>query len=163
MAYCTVDDVRVILRGNAEDPNEGTAASLADETITVHIASASAEIDANLYHRFTLPFNPVPDLVNNICRDIAAYLSDLTFRENVEYKSPQEPILLRYQRAEALLKSVRVGDIYLPDATGLEEPGQQVNITVANPYDSALFSSDDFIFPTRNPTDPGWHWSWWNQ
>lgn len=150
MAYSTFEQVREVV---ARDPSqdEGTGASLADTTIMGYIAEADQEIDARLSSIYSTPFNPVPPLISQISRDIAAYLSDMTFREVRDYTSDLNPVLLRYKRAQDLLKLLVSGEMDLPATTPPSSDGSASGLIVAALDDGgAMLSHADFdIHPTR--------------
>ena len=114
--YCILDDVRDVLTrdaaASAEDQNNGS--TLDEENLAAAIDDAQAEIDSRLALRYTVPFSPVPDLIKRICVAIAAYLADLNFRENRDMASELNPILQRYQRAQALLGQLSTGEAIIP-------------------------------------------------
>lgn len=140
--YCTRDEVVDVLTRNAAETS-GNAGSDDPDAIDKAIRDASQEIDAKLALKYTVPFNPVPKLINAICQDIAAYLSDLVFRENRDYTSDLSPIYLRYQRAEDLLGKLSTGEAIIPpDGTEPEPPDTGSGIRVA-----AAFSRPGLIDP----------------
>lgn len=91
-----------------------TAASLHEEVLKNAIEEAEFEIDSRLRGRYTVPFDPVPGLIKVIATAIAAYSADLTFREVRDYSSELNPVLLRYDRAKMMLKSLASGESDLP-------------------------------------------------
>ena len=114
MAYTTPAEVRLVL---TRDPNQtaGNAASLSDETIQGEIDSAQQRVDGRLALVYQVPFaDPVPTLIRDITRDIAAYLSDLTFREVRDYGSELNPVYMRYKDAVALLEQIATGKTTVP-------------------------------------------------
>jgi phage gp36-like protein len=116
MPYTTKERVRLVLARN-QDQADGTGAMLSDEQINDNIAEADREIDGKLSSVFATPFNPVPELIANLSRDIAAYLSDLAFREVRDYQSSLNPVVLRYQRAQDMLKALMNGSMDIPGVT----------------------------------------------
>lgn len=140
--YVTVAGVREALARDVTAPT-GTAASLGDADLEAAITSAQAEVDAKLSARYVVPFSePVPLLVREITRDIAAYLADLRYRQGKGYESDRDPVLLRYQRAQELLEKAATGALDLPgvDLAG----GGPARMRPINRYPGRLFATEDF-------------------
>lgn len=137
MPYCTVEQVRqAVARDLADD--DGTGSSLTNDVISRYIDEADREIDSKLVSLYQTPFNPVPPLISTISVAIAAYLGDLTYREVRDYQSDLNPILLRYKRAQELLKALANGSADLPGAEPSTDPSGEGQI-VAAISDGALF------------------------
>lgn len=162
--YCTRDQVVDVLTRDAAEV-EGNAGTVDDEAVDKAIQDAMAEIDSRLGIKFTVPFDPVPPLINSVAQDIAAYLTDLTFRENRDYSSELSPIYLRYQRAQAMLGRLSTGEAIIPpDGSDPENPPDTGNgLRVAAVYSRPpLVSPCDFdipgVFGYRPPywTAEGW-------
>jgi phage gp36-like protein len=156
MAYTTPDEVRLVLTRNPTQ-TAGNAASLSDTTIESEINSAQQRVDGRLALVYLVPFaDPVPTLIRDITRDIAAYLSDLTFREVRDYGSELNPVYLRYKDALALLEQIATGKTTVPgDPVPPEsEAGSQ---TVVATFDGGQQPLGDF-FDERRPGDGpiGW-------
>jgi phage gp36-like protein len=112
--YTTPAEVRLVLTRDL-DQTAGNAASLSDATILSEIASAQQRVDGRLALVYQVPFaDPVPLLIRDITRDVAAYLSDLTFREVRDYGSELNPVYLRYKDALALLEQIATGKTTVP-------------------------------------------------
>lgn len=163
MAYSTVEQVQLIV---VRDPNqdEGTGSSLPVPTIEDAIDEADREIDGKLRSIYTVPFNPVPALVSRISRDIAAYLSDLTFREVRDYQSDLNPILLRYKRAQDMLKLLVSGEMDLPSIPSAETNAS--GLIVAGLDDGGLLlSPTDVDIHRYHPVNRRTGWppagDWW--
>lgn len=140
--YATVDDVRGVLARDPAAP-AGTAAELSDAEITTAITSAAAQVDSRLAGRYAVPFtDPVPQLVADITRDIAAYLADLTYRQGKDYETQMDPVVLRYQQAQALLAQLAAGQADLPVAPPVVESGGVMR--GFQPYTGRMFSSGEF-------------------
>lgn len=148
MPYTTRDEVREILARVEQGPSdipEDTAASLPDGVIDDSIEQAESEINARLGVRYQVPFtDPAPKSVRDLATDIAAYLSDLTYRETRDYESELNPVYLRYKRAMQLLADIAKGAATLP-----ENPpgsgGDSGGISVAGTYGGELvFNECDF-------------------
>lgn len=124
LTYCAVTDVRGVLARDLTH-TAANAASLTDNQIYDTILDAAQQIDGALGYTFPTPFPlPPPPQVFQICRDIAVYLADLTYRGNKEYGSSNAPVLLRYKRATDLMEQLRSGQAAL---IGWPPPGDQIN------------------------------------
>jgi len=153
--YATHDEVVDVLTRDGEKTS-GNAGSLDEEPIAKAIIDAQAEIDARLAARYTVPFVPVPQLINTIAQDIAAYLADLVFRENRDYQTDLSPIYLRYQRAQTLLGGLQTGEIRIPP-DGEDPPGADTGSRVVTAITrSPLFTSCDFDIYPRVDDPPYW-------
>lgn len=142
--YTTVLDVRITLRGS--DIETGTAADLHDAQIAIEIENAQEQVDGTLRNHYVVPFgDPVPMLIRNITRDIAAYLCDLNYRKSREYESDNYPIIRRWDRARELLEWLRTGVISL-DSDAVEVPG--VTAEVVHMYEPRLMVEAD-VFTTQ--------------
>ncbi len=135
MSYAEISDIRKQIReseliGLTDEGDLGVVdATVADNAIE----AASVEIDGYLGGRYTLPLDPVPDILKKLCADIAIYnlysLAD----------GPPENRETRYKNAIAFLKAVNKGDISLgandPEGTG---PGDTAGVSSSEP----VFSND---------------------
>lgn len=146
---------------------DGTGASLSDIQIDDQISEADQEIDGRLIGAYKIPFAaPVPVIITSISRDIAAYLCDLIFREVRDYQGEQNPVVLRYKRAQTLLGQIVKGEIDLPAATlPSDQPSSQGQITsVINPVQSGVTEQDFDIQVYRSANrvtnGPDW-WGIW--
>lgn len=162
--YCSSEEVIDVLTRDAAVV-DGNAGSIDVEPVDKAIRDAQAEIDSRLGAKYTVPFNPVPPLINSIAQDIAAYLADLIFRENRDYASELSPIYLRYQRAQAALGRLSTGEsIIPPDGSDPDNPPDVgTGLRVAAVYSRPpLISVCDFdlpgIYAGRPPywTAEGW-------
>ncbi len=146
VAYATVDEVKGVLARDVADAT-GTAATLFNpDMVDYHIASAQAEIDARLAGRYVVPFPaPVPSLIKALTVDVAAYLATLTYRQSVDV-SADDPVRLRYQRAQDMFKAIADGSMDLPAQQVPGDGGASTAgiATVRNPYRGTLFVLDDF-------------------
>lgn len=146
MAYVTPDEIRSIVARDAEQ-YDSTAASLANEQLEEAIDSATNEVEARLAGQYIVPFSPPPNtppLIVEIVRDIAAWLADLTFRQDVDYTTGNEPMLLRYQRALDLLQRLETGALTLPGADTPDIPSSSGVGRPVNPYEGDMFTMCDF-------------------
>jgi phage gp36-like protein len=141
MAYCSVEDVRLMLKGTLGDV-PAAADKLETEQIEAEIDNAQAEVDAALSNMYIVPLTAVPglvlpDVIKYITRDIAAYLCDLTFRMSKEYGGGANPIRLRYSRAKDLLNGLLNGK-YVLDVP--EDARRSTGSEVFNPYEGDLIT-----------------------
>lgn len=164
--YCDLDDIRDVLTRDAaasgEDANNGS--TLDEENLAAARLDAQDEIDAKLALRYTVPFAPVPDLIKRITIAIAAYLADLNYRENRDMQTELNPVLQRYNRAQAILGQLSTGEAIVPPNGS--DPGNPPDtgsgIRVASSYSRPpLVSVCDFDIgpPLRRPpywTPEGW-------
>lgn len=160
MAYATYEEVQDVLARDASR-QDGTAASIDEQTITAQIEAAESEINSRLAGQYTVPFNPVPKLINHLTVDIAAYLADLVFRETQDYNTDLNPVYLRYQRAQAMLSQLQAGTAVIPpDGTTPAPggPGAEVAVTLTRPplFSPAEFDTGWLSDPTPYWTDEGW-------
>lgn len=159
--YATLEQVQGVLARLAERVG-GNASSVPEAEIGENIARAAAEIDSKLATSYTVPFDPVPPLVNAIATDIAAYLSDLTFRETKDYSSELNPVYLRYQRAEAMLEQLQNGSAVIPPEGTDPGPGTGTGATVAVVLTRpALFSPCEFDFAPASAQQAYWTDEFW--
>lgn len=86
-----------------------------DDAIELQIRDAQTEVDGRLRGRYSVPFGSwpgCPELIHNVVVDTAAYLATLTYRRGKDL-TPNDPIVLRYNRARDLLKCIANGDVDL--------------------------------------------------
>jgi phage gp36-like protein len=133
-----------------------------------NIDQADTEINAKLGGVYATPFDPAPStppLIKDISIAIAAYLTDLTFREVRDYANVDgNPVVLRYKRAQELLKALANGNADLPGIEPSPDPSGDGRI-VAAIGDGPLFcpGNDTVLTPYRNPNrGPVWDpWGRW--
>lgn len=154
--YTTPDEVRLVLTRDLAQV-KGNAAGLSNQTIQEQINSAMQRIDGRLALVYKVPFgDPVPRLIRDIARDIAAYLSDLTFREVRDYGSELNPVYLRYKDALALLEQIATGKTVVP-GDPVPPEGEQGSMTVVDTYSGGQQPLGDFFDrPRRHPGPIGW-------
>lgn len=129
MSYATIAQVREVLARDSIHV-AATAASLSDPQIQDNLDDATSQVNSALGYAYPTPFGlPYPQLIVNITRDIAAYLSDLTFRGTMDYSTTNSPILLRYARAMQQLKDLAAGAAKLID---WPPPGSVVTAPASN-------------------------------
>lgn len=139
------------------DQTAGNAASLSDETLLSEINSAQQRVDGRLAQVYRVPFDdPVPTLIRDITRDIAAYLSDLTFREVRDYGSELNPVYLRYKDALALLEQIATGKTSVP-GDPVPPESEAGSMTVLDVYSGGQTPLGDiFDEPRCRPGPIGW-------
>jgi phage gp36-like protein len=143
--YAVADDVRAVVARAVSSTAGTAAASLGDAVLAAALDSAQAEVDARLAGRYQVPFIPgsVPALVVSLTVDVAAYLATLTFRESTDL-SVDDPIRLRYTRAQELLRQLGSGELDLPGvAAGGDTPATSGRATVRNQYAGRMFGLED--------------------
>lgn len=122
----------------------GNAASINEAEIRENIARAEAEVNGRLATSYTTPFvEPVPEMIKDITSSIACYLSVLTYRENRDFQTEMNPVLLRYQRASELLTGLATGSIQIPPEGTTPDVGIGTRI-VSSVNRPRLFSDTDF-------------------
>lgn len=132
---------RALAPGGSDSPTLGTAASLDEEDLYQAIAEAAAEINGRIGQRYSLPFaSPAPSQLETLNRDIAAYLATLVYRRNTPLPA-DDPIRLRYARAQAMLAAIASGEIELTGAAGVV--GESADAEVVNMYEGDLFSLEE--------------------
>jgi len=90
------------------------------------IASGEAELHAYLEREYSVPFDPVPDLIKGLAADIIRYRGQI--RIGHETGHLQEPDKEAYKNAIALLEKIR--------AREMDIPGESRKSAVADGYDS---------------------------
>lgn len=161
--YCSRDEVVDVLTRDAAEV-EGNAGSDDPDAIDKAIRDAQAEIDSRLGTKYTVPFSPVPPLINSIAQDIAAYLADLIFRENRPHATELSPIYLRYQRAQAMLGRLSTGEAIIPpDSSDPENPPDTGSgLRVAAAYSrGALITGCEFTIGASYQRPPHWSAEGW--
>lgn len=117
MAYCTLEEVRCLLKEDAinsiidneyiEDPEE-------KENKLVHlinqaIEDADGEIDGYLASRYPTPIPKVPKVINKYSKDIALY--NLFSRAGIDESERESNYLTRYKAAIKFLELVAKGTV----------------------------------------------------
>lgn len=145
-AYCSIADVRNVLDPEGSEGDMASAAGMSNLQLLVAIEEAQAEVDARIGSLYSavLPLNPVPLVIKNATRDIAAYKATLTYLKGQPLANT-DPVWLRYQDARSLVTGVSTGAITIPNGTGGtvaedQSSGSELTNAVANPYDGQLFT-----------------------
>jgi phage gp36-like protein len=140
MAYCTLDDIKKqlpesVITSLTDDAMTGSV----DEAVVAEaIADADAEIDAWVGGRYTLPFNPVPDVIRKVSTDIAIY--NLFSRRDTD---PPEVRKDRYRNSIKLLENIAKGVVSIGAAEA----------TAPAKASSASFTAPDRQFTREKLTD----------
>jgi phage gp36-like protein len=150
--YVRPAEVQLIL-ARSQDEFASTAASLSTPQLEEAIKGAEAEVNSRLAVQYVVPFAETPatpPLVSQITRDIAAFLADLNYRQDTDYTSDNEPMLLRYRRAQELLGMLVDGSVVLTgvDVNSSPESRAETNTSHLNPYQGQLFGLCDFDLGT---------------
>lgn len=114
--YATIEDMIARLGENAvivASDRDGQGAVNAD-VLTTAITDATAEIDAALASRYTLPLPHTPVLVKRLCIDLARYFA------SSDVGALTEDIRQRAEDARATLKCLAKGEIKLGLPTAQE-------------------------------------------
>lgn len=127
--YASLSDLRLIMDGT--DSGSGTAASLTDAQLTLALQAASNRVSVyagNVYDSSTPQATP-PDIFHDLTLDLAAFWATVTYRKGKAIAA-DDPVMLRYKDASALLLAVRDGkvrlDVVAPGGVG-GETGHVVN------------------------------------
>lgn len=98
-----------------------TAANLADERLTAALDEAHDEVLGKLSTLYTLPVDEAagPAIVRSLILNVAAYVATLEWLQGKELPE-RDPIVLRYQRAQKMLREVVDGTLVVD---GLEKAG----------------------------------------
>jgi len=133
MAYCTLDDIKDMMDEDeiirfTDDADAGVVnTSVTDKAI----AGADALIDSHIGSRYSVPVDPVPDIIVDLACDIAIY--KLYSRRSA---APDE-IRQKYEDAVKYLEKVAAGKIIIPDATA-------ASTSASN--DAVIITASDKIF-----------------
>lgn len=149
MAYCTIDDVRLLRL--PVSPVGDTP----DAKLTEHVKAADAQIDSRLGIRFTVPFDPVPELIRQISLSLAAaFYLDPSFSGGGEQKETN--LSDHYRKwAEDLLEALAEGTAALPGGEPVtnEETGAPSSVGVHSNfgYRPPLWTVQSLSDVTLNP------------
>lgn len=143
-SYTTPALVRQLL-DPAGEQGAGSAASLTDELLQSSADRATAEVNARLSGRYSVPFIVVPDLVQTIATDLAAYDATLSFYGSTDI-TDQDPVVRRYAESKQLLMDIAMGraDLYPGESGGQSPAVSGGRPKVNNPYQGSLFCLGDF-------------------
>ncbi len=110
MSYITLDDLKKAIpeesiRQLTDDEDVG---SINEDRVTDAIAAAQGELDGYLQERYTVPLDPVPDLIKRLTVDIAIY--NLCGRQGLDIPEARTD---RYRNAVKTLEKIANGTISL--------------------------------------------------
>jgi phage gp36-like protein len=139
--YCTYADIddEVTLTGIV--PTD----AVEQTWVETRILRAQGEIDGRLGKLYTVPFDPVPKLIHDLCMDISLYL---ILRKNYtgEDGNVSDWVMEHYNHADKLIKAIISGEIALDappsDSTYSNETAQisesdRVRELTVTTYDSS--------------------------
>ncbi len=160
MAYCEPADVTGVLNPLGGIPAPSSAAGLPGSVLQDLIDDAATFVNGWLADRYDVPFadGHVPDLVEKVTRNIAAYFAVQAAAGSQEIPATH-PAQLRYNGAVATLQALAAGRMTLAlPATDGQDPdvgtGQRAE-TVLNPTAGRLFSPSDFSLGPERGWEPG--------
>lgn len=99
-----------------------TAAELPEHRLVEHLENANVEAVGRLF-RYTVA-DPAPQLLKSLVIDLAAYTATLEWNGSQPLED-RDPIVLRYNRARALLTSIAKGETEVA-GIGADTPGEAV-------------------------------------
>jgi phage gp36-like protein len=135
--YCSVTDVRNAL-AQGDDSGTNTAADMPDTIIEDAINEAGSVIDSYVGGPYA-DTDFVPGVITYWCRDMAAYLSTLTWRKSKDLTA-QDPVVLRQAYVTQMLQDIRDDKLAIPSpgnglGSGNGGPPQTGMVaTVVNPF-----------------------------
>lgn len=144
MSYCTVEEVRRMIKSDAlnmiigdeyiedEEMREQKIIPIIEEAI----ADADGEIDGYLMKRYPVPFSPAPKVLNKFSKDIAVY--NLFSRAGIDEGEKEKNYLNRYNAAVRFLENVAKGIIDI----GITDNAQKANTGFSMTSNTRLFSRD---------------------
>jgi phage gp36-like protein len=81
----------------------------AERRVNQAIADAAGRIDGYLQGRYSIPLQPVPQLIRSLCVDIAVY--NLFARRGFDEESADKAVVTRYRDAIRLLEQIAAGKV----------------------------------------------------
>lgn len=113
MAYCTLDDLKMLISETELAQLTSEAGNVPDPVVTAAaIAQAGGEIDSYLAERYRLPLSQVPPQVKALAVDMALY--HLYTRRGVVPRARRQ----KYEAAVAFLKEVAAGQTVVAGVEG---------------------------------------------
>lgn len=149
MMYCTVNEVLskikdgvidVILEEEGPIEDKETREKLITPYCEEAISDACAEIDGRVSKRYSVPFDPVPQIINKLAKDIAVY--NLVSRTGIDEDDRENTIYIRYKNAIAFLQDVAKGNANIGSDPGI---GGNTGTGVAA-SDGFRYQSNDRLF-----------------
>ncbi len=109
MAYCTLNDIEKCLDPSVlvyvtDDAGTGV---VDEDKVTEAISKAGAEVESYCRASYTVPFDPVPDLIRSLTCDIAVY--NLFARRGFREGTADVAVKDRYKNAIDRLKDISRG------------------------------------------------------
>lgn len=109
MSYCTLDDLRNIVPDNEMITITGGAGVIDRGRAATAILSASTKVNTYLHPRYSVPLEPVPEMIRDICADIAIYnLYSIRYKNDLPNN-----IRNRYEDAMKILGQIAGGSVQL--------------------------------------------------
>lgn len=112
MAYCTLADIQYVMdeddviRFTDDDDSGAVSTAVVDKAI----ADTGSLVDAYLASRYTVPLDPVPDVINGVACDIAVY--KISSRRGIA----SEEVRKKFEDAVKFLEKLASGKAVLPGA-----------------------------------------------
>ena len=133
--YCDINSILNYVSSNdlGQLSNDSGAVYIDGSIVDNAIKNAEDEINGYLRGRYSLPLNPVPVKITQICADIAIY--SLSKRRN----AITETIRKSYEDAVSDLSKIQKGNIILFDEVNGETPAVELKIIVEDK--TPIFSS----------------------
>lgn len=146
MSYSTASEVRDMLKddalnviiGDTFEEDEAEREAKIGPIIEAAIADADAEIDGYLAKRYSVPFSPVPRVLNKFSKDIALY--NLFSRIGIDEDSDQKTYLNRYNAAIKFLTLVAEGKVSIGTGEGGDDPASAAATGFSSKSNPRLFS-----------------------
>jgi phage gp36-like protein len=111
-SYCTMEQVV------GRYPPIGSSTAVTSAQIADLIGTEQAIIDGRLASRYTVPFSPVPPLIEAICGDLAALRLVSTRLIKTGDEDVHEIMTARWKHSAELLDQLACGSLYLPTGSG---------------------------------------------
>ena len=121
MSYCTVDDLPVSLAQAREFVTDTGSESDSEKDARIAAVIARAETEVNAYAgvQYTIPLDPVPEVIRDVTARIAAYRLGMRKQRGEVFRAD-------YDDAVRFLKDVASGKATLgPEAGGDPEPPRE--------------------------------------
>lgn len=134
-SYCNVQDIFEVV------PSIGSHSSITSAYIAAEIGRTQAMIDGRLAARYSVPFSPVPHLIEAIAVDLSAkaIIEKRIFSTN---RTADDKMLTGFEHAMKLLSAVASGTVSLVDSAG--------SIVAGRADVAQIWSSTDDYAPTMH-------------
>lgn len=136
--YASISDLKLVL--DSTDAGTGTAAQLSDEQLTLALQEAGDRVELYTGVTWTNDVTQAPGFVIGLVLDLAAWWATTYYLKQKDM-GPNNPVVLRYTEAKAVLESIRKGEISIvidPATAG----GAAASANVINRI-PAIFTHDD--------------------